>query len=155
MSSTTKSPEVWRSVVVSKNPVPNGTTLTVLLPWVEASTTAAFVAKIFNRLEWGRILDINMVHKKATGGDKPKRAHYKVFIHFGARNPDHVPMFEFLGVDGNEVRVSYNDRFFWKVRRSTWKPDSRNDIRVDFVSSKSSAVPKAMTSPQTSPVASP
>ena len=134
---------------MSKNPVPTGTTFTALLPWVEASTKEYFLEKIFNRLDWGRILGINMILKKATGGDKPKRAHYKVFIHFGDRNPAHTPVFEYLAVEKNELKVWYNDRFYWKVRQSTWKPDPRNDIRVDFGTSPSAAVPKA-SSPATS-----
>ena len=151
MSSSTNNSNVWRSVVVTKNPVPAGTTFTVLLPWVEASTKATFLAKIFNRLEWGVILDINMIHKKATDGKK--RAHYKVFIHFGDRNPVHAPVFEYLEVENNELKVWYNDRFFWKVRRSTWKPDRRNDIRVDFGTSPSVGVDSATAT--TSPAAGP
>jgi hypothetical protein len=168
MSSSPTSSAVCHSVVVSKNPIPAGTTFTVLLPWVEASTKEYFLSKIFNQLDWGRILGINMIFKKATqppprgpdgqepkGGVKPKRAHYKVFIHFGDRNPDHAPVFEYLDVEKNELKVWYNDRFYWKVRQSSWKPDPRNDIRVDFGTSPSAAVPKATTPPLTSPPASP
>ena len=151
MSSSPKSSDVCHSVVMSKNPIPAGTTFTALLPWVEASTKEYFLSKIWNRLDWGRILGINMILKKATGGDKPKRAHYKVFIHFGDRNPAHTPVFEYLAVEKNELKVWYNDRFYWKVRQSTWKPDPRNDIRVDFGTSPGAAVPKAMTSPPASP----
>jgi hypothetical protein len=64
-------------------------------------------------------------------------------------------VFEYLAVEKNELKVWYNDRFYWKVRQSTWKPDPRNDIRVDFGTSPSAAVPKATTPPLTSPPASP
>ena len=128
----------FKTVVVTKNPIPEGTTFTIMMPWVEASTTCEFVAKILNRLEWGRILDINMIYKRAEG---KKRHHYKVFVHYGARNPAHRPVFEYLEKENNEMKMWYNERFFWKVRRSTWKADKRNNIRLDFGTTSTPAPP--------------
>ena len=149
MSSSNKSSDGWRSVMVRKNPVPPGTTYSVVLPWVSDSATNPFVAHIFNKLGWATILDIHMIYKKEMPprekGGRPKPAHYTVFIHFGGRNPDLAMVFDYLSLDKkNELKVYYNEKYFWKVRCSTWKPDPRNDIRVDFGSS-SCAVPKSVT----------
>ena len=153
MSSSSSSSDGYRSVVVRKNPTPHGTTFTMVLPWVHDSTKVSFVANIFKRLEWANILDIHMIYKKAMPprekGGRPKPAHYKVFIHLGARNPAHASVFQYLG-ENKELKVYYNETYFWKVRMSTWKPDSRNDIRVDFVSSANDGGDCATTAPATS-----
>lgn len=119
----------FTTVIVKKNPVPRGTTYSIMIPWVETSTTQGFLAKILNRLDWGHILNIDMIFKKCQGN---KRNHYKVFVHYGVRNPQHKPVFEHLDTTDSELKIWYNDRFFWKVRKSAWKSDSRSDIRLEF-----------------------
>jgi hypothetical protein len=108
----------------------------VILPWVDRRIKESFVRGKFCEIDWGRILKIDMIWRGEQDG---KPGHYKVFIHFGALNPIHAPVFQHL--DGskmlkgrsvpNEIELSYNDSHYWKVRKSQWKP--RSSVSVKFV----------------------
>jgi hypothetical protein len=95
------------------NPIPQGTTYSVLLPWVDLRCTNTDVGRHF--CEWGNILKIDMIQKRGFVG-KPE--HYKVFIHFGQCNPVHHLVFNHLNT-GAEIKVNHQHGY-WKVRKSTW-----------------------------------
>jgi hypothetical protein len=115
--------------VGSKNPIPPGTQYTVLLPWVDRRISEGFLFAKFRNLDWGRILRIDMLWKRDVDG---KPGHYKVFIHLGELNPCHEMVFKHLDSAKNELKVHYNEKFYWKVRKSTWTPH-RSGIGVEFV----------------------
>ena len=70
---------------------------------------------IFTSMNWGQVLDIQMIHRRAVDR-KPDR--FKVFIHFGEQNPDMGAVFQHLD-NGGEIKVNH-DHGFWKARRSQW-----------------------------------
>jgi hypothetical protein len=127
--------------MATTNPIPTETQCSILLPWVDTRTSKETLYGYFRDLEWGVILKIDMIYKKELGGERPKKAHYKVFIHFGGLNPKHSLVFEHLAT-GQEIKV--NHRFgYWKVRRSCWERNSqRTQIpKIEFIIKKQD-VPK-------------
>jgi len=93
----------------------------MMLPWVDRRITESFVLQKFRGLDWGNILKIDMVWRNEMNG---KPGHYKAFIHFGNLNPTHGIVFEHLDT-GKEIKVDYNTKHYWKVRKSQWEPKNR------------------------------
>ena len=61
---------------------------------------------------WGELVDIQIINVQHG-----KRAHSKVFIHYKTF-PDKAV--ENHLSQGNEIKVYYNNTFFWKVRKSKY-----------------------------------
>ena len=112
---------------VQGSPVPEGTSVTLMVPWAEDWVTEQKVFAVFRDLDWGWISKVDMVQV-----DKGKRPHQKVFIHFSKWNEsdilEHLSTEPVREVTSNghravypEVKVYYNDTYFWKVRKSAWK----------------------------------
>ena len=112
------------------SPVPEGTAVTLMIPWAERWVSEQMVFAVFRDLNWGWVSKIDIVSV-----DKGKRPHVKIFIHFSKWNEDSNDMLEHLSADpirevtssGHraqypEVKVYYNEDFYWKVRKSDWKP---------------------------------
>jgi hypothetical protein len=118
--------------VEKRDPVPHGTTFTLVLPWVDRRITEGFIFRKFRELDWGFIIRIDMLWKRERDG---KPAHYKVFIHLGDKNPKHQMVYDHLETGDNELKVHYNDKFYWKVRKSMWKRQETG-INVEFVTNK-------------------
>jgi hypothetical protein len=111
------------------SPVPEGTAVTLMLPWVEGWVREEMVFAVFRDLNWGWISKVDMVSV-----EKGKRPHQKVFIHFSEWHESAADMLEHLSAEpirevttkGHravypEAKVYYNDTFYWKVRKSAWK----------------------------------
>jgi hypothetical protein len=103
-----------------------------MIPWAESWVTESMVFQQFRREGWGWILRVDMVSVPARGA---KREHQKVFIHFRDWTPEHEHFLEFLSKEPEEdksgsyvrkiypeVKVFYKEDYYWKVRKSTWKP---------------------------------
>jgi hypothetical protein len=146
---------------MSSNPIPTGTQYTILLPWVGDRVSKETLFQMFNALEWGHILQLDMLYKKPVQNShgKPKPAHFKVFIHFGALNPIHNLIFEHLDYFDAELKIYYSNTNFWKVRKSTWEqlppiptqPVVIPQIRVELVTKPPTNPWVVVTKPETNP----
>ena len=106
-----------------KNPVPEGTKTTLMIPWAEKWQTREQIEAEFEKLDWAPLLKVDVVSRSGHG----KRDHSKVFLHFGEWNQDETSQRVAGHLDvGNDLKVYYNETHFWKVRKSnwTWKPKS-------------------------------
>jgi len=118
------------SIATTKaSPVPEGTQVTMMIPWAESWVSQEMVFAVFRDLNWGWISKIDMVPV-----EKGKRVHQKIFIHFSSWNEESNALLEHLSAEpirevtssGHraqypEVKVYYNDDFYWKIRKSNWK----------------------------------
>lgn len=102
----------------SNQVVPPGTVASLVIPWAESWQTDGDVARVFHALGWGTISKIDLVAKNT------KRPHNTVYIHFSSwnTNNDAEHAYHNLINLGNDLKVFYNDSYFWKVRRSNWRP---------------------------------
>lgn len=137
------------------SPVPEGTLVTLMLPWAEQWVTEGKIFWEFRQLGWGYISKVDMVSV-----EKGKRPHQKVFIHFSSWDDKYKDVLEHLSQEPTrkqtssghramypELKVYYNDTFYWKVRKSEWKLKPRQEVgrtpRVEFVT-----VPKVVPTPK-------
>ncbi len=112
------------------DPRPEGTVLTLFLPWVENWHTAENVKSTLDALDWGVIVKVDVKVVRAVGG---KREHKKVFVHYSSWNDDEVS----CGVRGAleksvgegdkqpELKVYHNETHYWKVRVSRFEFKAR------------------------------
>ena len=96
------------------NPTPQGTTISVIIPWVDIGINKQQVYQNCGYL--GQIIKIDMLLKQPV---EHKRAHYKVFIHYGAINPQYAG-FQHMD-DSAEFQIRHQHGY-WKVRKSKWSP---------------------------------
>jgi hypothetical protein len=96
------------------NPTPQGTTISVIIPWVDIGINKQHVYQNCGYL--GQIIKIDMLLKQPV---EHKRAHYKVFIHYGAINPQYAG-FQHMD-DSAEFQIRHQHGY-WKVRKSKWSP---------------------------------
>ena len=117
--------------VKATTPVPSGTVMSLMVPWVQSWQTADHVKATLGRLGWGTISKVDMVEVAERDG-KPR--HYKAFIHFSSWSEidtavkvrDHLEKV----VEGEkqpELKVWYSERNFWKVRASKWVFKARTE----------------------------
>ena len=114
------------------SPIPEGTQVSLMIPWLESWVTEGKVFHEFRSLGWGWVLKVDMV--KVDAG---KRPHQKAFIHLKDWKDEHLHYLEFLSQDpikeaiGDRFRMKYPEvkvfykkdaDYYWKVRMSTWKP---------------------------------
>ena len=113
------------STAKATTPVPSGTVMSLMIPWVQSWQTVADVKATLDGLGWGEISKVDMKELEERDG-KPR--HYKVFIHFSSWSESetavkvrsHLSNVVGEGEKQPELKVWYNDRNFWKVRASKW-----------------------------------
>ena len=99
------------------NVVPPGTVISLVIPWAEKWQSADEIARIFCSLSWGIISKIDVVPKNT------KRPHSTVYIHFSSWYVSGDARYAYDNLKkGNDIKVYYNDSYFWKVRVSNWRP---------------------------------
>ena len=116
------------------NPIPNGTKLSIAIPWLELVDKASgakidedYVRRVFEGLGMGEISKIDLVHRGEVTEPRFKRAHQKGFVHFVSLTDCGAKVLEHLsapsGADGkqNEIKVWYSADYYWKARRSTFE----------------------------------
>ena len=115
---------------VARDPRPEGTVVTLFLPWVENWHTVENVKSTLDALDWGVIAKVDVKVVRSVGG---KREHKKVFVHYSSWNDDEVS----IGVRGAleksvgegekqpELKVFHNETHFWKVRVSRFEFKAR------------------------------
>lgn len=104
------------------------------IPRVFSNITEERVWQVLNELELGEIDRIDMVERETRDGDLYQR----VFIHFkrwnGAQTQGGIVRQRVL--DGEEVKIVYDDPWFWKVSASRSKrpraPTERRPPRIEF-----------------------
>lgn len=127
------------------SPVPKGTVVSLMIPWVEQWVTRQMILREFmgrpEKFRWGEISKVDMVSVS-----KGKRPHQKVYMHFSSWNPnvqnllDHLlspPKKDGARVVWPELKVFYRGDFYWKVRKSNWEPKVASETpSVDIVVAK-------------------
>ena len=112
-------------IMKATTPVPEGTVMSLMIPWVQSWQTDVDVKATLDGLGWGEISKVDMKELSERDG-KPR--HYKVFIHFSSWSESetavkvrsHLSNVVGEGEKQPELKVWYNDRNFWKVRASKW-----------------------------------
>ena len=70
------------------------------------------IRKVFEELKFGKIQRIDIIERKNDKGDPFKRA----FIHFEKwNNNECVETIRQKLIDGKEIKIVYNNPWFWKV----------------------------------------
>jgi hypothetical protein len=125
------------SVSGSKNmkstPVPEGTVMSMMIPWAQSWQTEDDVKATIGGLGWGTISKVDMKELSERDG-KPR--HYKVFIHFSSWSESetavkvrsHLEKVVDEGEKQPELKVWYSERNFWKVRASKWVFKAREEV---------------------------
>ena len=102
------------------SPVPQGTELSVVIPWVHINTTEDFIKEEFAALDFGPALKIQLVYRKErehNGRKNPE--HYKAFIHLGALTEHGKLAKQHLEQHNKEIKVNHNFGF-WLIQKSAW-----------------------------------
>jgi hypothetical protein len=105
------------------------------IPRVFSNITEERVWEVLDELELGEIDRIDMVEKEARDGDLYQR----VFIHFKSWNGPQTQggMVRKRVLDGEQVKIVYDDPWFWKVSASRSKrpraSTERRPPRIEFV----------------------
>ena len=125
--------------------VPPGTVASLVIPWAETWQTDEDVARVFHALGWGTISKIDIVAKNT------KRPHNTVYIHFSSWNTNEQAQHAYFNLmnAGNDLKVFYNDSYFWKVRRSNWRPTPVKGFtpRVEIIQPSAPVIPQRMNAP--------
>jgi hypothetical protein len=124
------------------DPVPKGTELSLVIPWVHIKTTEEFVRSTLDELEWGKILKVDFVHQDERtytrdGATKTNPEHFKVYIHLGRLTSDGKKVDEHLSSSKSEDEgtskmreLKMSHRFgSWNVRKSIFKFKSSSGPR--------------------------
>ena len=103
------------------------------IPRVFPNITDERVANVIQELELGEIDRIDMVERETREGELYQR----VFIHFKSWSSSAEEVRERL-VNGEEIKIVYDDPWFWKVSASRSKrprgPTERRAPRIEFSS---------------------
>ena len=130
---------------------PVATSPSICIPRVFPNITERRIAAIFNKLDLGEIVRIDMVKRTGDQGD-----FFRVFVHleWGHSENALTTRTKLLEADG-EVKVVYDDPWFWKLRASNSKgrrvrierPEPYIDLKVDttFPNKKSEEHPEFVT----------
>lgn len=115
------------------NPIPNGTELSIIIPWAHRNTKEWYVGKILTDLQWGYVQGINMIHRSRNCIE-----HWKIFIHFSDLTEDGRKAKEHLMMETNKEIGIQHKYGIWKIRASTWNFDeeyrkSKNRPKVEFL----------------------
>lgn len=104
------------------------------IPRVFSNITEDRVWQVLDELELGEIDRIDMVERETRDGDLYQR----VFIHFKSWNGPHTQggVVRQRVLDGEEVKIVYDDPWFWKVSASRSRrpraPTERRPPRIEF-----------------------
>ena len=104
------------------------------IPRVFPNITEERVWQVLDELELGEIDRIDMVERETREGDLYQR----VFIHFKSWNGPHTQggVVRQRVLDGEEVKIVYDDPWFWKVSASRSRrprgPTERRPPRIEF-----------------------
>ena len=104
--------------------IPDGTVYSVMVPWVEVWVMEDMMRGVMSELGWGEIVGVDFVHRKGEGG---KRDHYKVFVHYGSVSGMEESGAKAMLEKGNDAKVWYSERYFWKVRKSRYVHQEREE----------------------------
>jgi len=132
MSSSSVSVSVSGSKNVKATPVPDGTVMSLMIPWAQSWQTEDDVKATIGGLGWGTISKVDMKELSERDG-KPR--HFKVFIHFSSWSESetavkvrgHLEKVVDEGQKQPELKVWYSERNFWKVRASKWVFKAREE----------------------------
>ena len=106
----------------------------ICIPRVFANIGEARIRKVFDQLNIGKIARVDIVERKNERGEPYNR----VFIHFEFwfnTQESHAVRRKLL--DGKEVKVVYDEPWFWKVSLNTWTaqpaaPSARSVPHIDW-----------------------
>lgn len=89
------------------------------IPRAFKNITENTVRNVFNELKLGKISTIDVIQKTSERGEEYKR----IFIHFEKwyTNPD-AQLTRKKIITGKEIKIVYNDPWFWKVSASRFEP---------------------------------
>jgi hypothetical protein len=105
------------------SPIPSGTELTLIVPWAPIQTTEGFVRETIGGLNWGSILQVDLVKRagrqnRYTGRQEPD--HFKVFIHLSQLTEEGKLVNQHLSQSqGKEIKINHYFGF-WKVQKSNF-----------------------------------
>jgi hypothetical protein len=122
----------------SNNSATNSSAMSICIPRAFDNITEARVAKVFEALNIFSIGRIDMVKRVNEKGEKFQR----IFVHIKDwfKTADALKARERL-LAGKELKIVYDDPWFWKVSLNTWAPkpkapvvayDRKPKIRIDF-----------------------
>jgi hypothetical protein len=122
----------------STNSASNSSAMSICIPRAFENITEARVAKVFEALNIFEIARIDMVKRVNEKGEKFQR----IFVHIKDwfKTADALKARERL-LAGKELKIVYDDPWFWKVSLNTWAPkpktpvvayDRKPKIRIDF-----------------------
>lgn len=104
---------------------------TIFISHVTSNVNAALIKRTFAKLDLGTVASANFVkHEHGRG-----RSVYVDFSHWNTENPAAVTILEHLAEGRPDVRIVYDDPYFWKLSASATtesKSDSVRPITVEF-----------------------
>uniref|UniRef100_A0A6C0ITS9 RRM domain-containing protein n=1 Tax=viral metagenome TaxID=1070528 RepID=A0A6C0ITS9_9ZZZZ len=96
------------------------------IPRIFGAMTDEHIRSIFQKVNLGIIRRIDIIHRKNERGEDYKR----VFIHFTkwfTNNPDTNNARQRL-LEGKDIKIVYDNPWFWKVSASKLEDKSRKNI---------------------------
>jgi hypothetical protein len=102
------------------------------IPRVFKNVTRERIGAVFRDLNLGIIDRIDMIGRENENGDKFQR----VFIHFKKwfRN-ENADRARVMLIQGKEIKVIYDDPWFWKISANKSKPSQKRKPQISFDSS--------------------
>jgi len=94
------------------------------IPRVFNNINETRIRQVFDELDLGKINHIDIVERKSEKGDSFKR----VYVHFDKWfwNEDAQAARRKL-ISGKEIKIVYDNPWFWKVSANKWAPSNTND----------------------------
>ena len=116
----------------------------ICIPRVFSNITERRIKAIFDRLNLGEVCRIDMVSRKNNMGEE----FYRVFVHLcWGDSEDANRTRETISMPGGEVKVVYDEPWFWKLRASTSpgrrEPSSKRRRPFPYIQSMTASVPSA------------
>ncbi len=122
----------------NKNTESNKNAMSICIPRAFANITEARVRKVFEKLGIFTVARVDMLQRKNEKGD----AYQRIFVHIKdwSETADAQKAKERL-LEGKELKIVYDDPWFWKVSLNTWTPkpvpvtslyDRKPRIRLEF-----------------------
>jgi hypothetical protein len=137
MSSMTSTPQNIYSSVEATSPA-------ICIPRVFANITERRIAAIFEKLDLGELVRIDMILRTNESGDE----FYRVFVHLAwGESHNATATRAKLQQPNGEVKVVYDDPWFWKLRASNSKGRrvrvARPEPFIDFQAPTTSSGPSS------------
>ena len=119
------------------------------IPRVFSSINELRIKKIFEDLKLGELKNIDMVEKRADNGTM----YYRVFIHFKTWfNNDTANQARKQLIEGKEIKIIYDDPWFWKV--SAYRPSTHPKPRP-YVKPRQNTPPSIVLYDERTPIQRP